>query len=181
MPEKFKFTKKVLQDITPLEKRKRYYDSDVAGLVCDVTPAGKKVFRVYKRLKHQSSPLSVTLGSFPELTIEQARQSARETLNKIVNKQNPNTETRKQLEKLVIMKEVFLHYKSNKSLSDNTLRGYNQVMDCYLEDYREEPLIYFDENTVKKVHASITKRSKAQADLTMRFIRASDIPHQIQE
>ena len=47
MPEKFKFTKKVLQDITPLEKRKRYYDSDVAGLVCDVTPAGKKVFRVY--------------------------------------------------------------------------------------------------------------------------------------
>ena len=33
-------------------------------------------------------------------------------------------------------------------------------------------LIYFDENTVKKVHASITKRSKAQADLTMRFIRA---------
>ena len=34
MLEKFKFTKKVLQDITQLEKRKRYYDSDVAGLVC---------------------------------------------------------------------------------------------------------------------------------------------------
>ena len=172
MPEKFKFTKKVLQELTPQEKRKRYYDLDVAGLVCDVTPAGKKVFRVYKRLKHQSSPLSVTLGSFPELTIEQARQSARDTLNKIVNKQNPNIETRKQQEKLVTMKEVFLHYKVNKSLSVNTLRGYNQVMDCYLEDYREEPLIYFDENTVKKVHANITKRSKAQADLTMRFIRA---------
>lgn len=172
MSNKLKFTKAILTQLATPAKRTRYYDTDVAGLVCDVTPKGKKVFRVYKRLKHQSSPLSVTLGAFPDMTIEQARNSARETLNQIANRQDPNALAKEKQKELVTLDAVYRHYCQSKSLSESTLRGYQQVLTCYLEDYRYEPLVYFDEDTVKKVHKAISLRSKAQADLTMRFVRA---------
>lgn len=172
MQNKMKFNKKTLSEIVALETRQRYYDTDVAGLVLEVSPKGKKSFRVYKRLKNQASPLSVTLGDFPSLTIEQARESARKTLNDIVQKKNPNTISKIEQLQLITMQEVFDAYVANKKLTDSTVRGYSQVMTCYLEEHSTEPLIYFDEETVKQVHKTISQNSLAQADLTMRLIRA---------
>ena len=82
--KKFRFVKKVLAELPVTDKRTRYYDTDVAGLILEITPKGKRVFRVYKRMKTSDAPLSVTLGQFPDLTIEQARELAREKLNIIV-------------------------------------------------------------------------------------------------
>lgn len=172
MSNKFKFTKKVLEKLPTLEKRTRYYDLDVAGLTLDVNPTGKKVFRVYKRLKYKTSPLSITLGSFPDLTIEQARESARHNLNLIVRKQDPNMLQKVHEKANVTMRDVYNRYIANKILSDSTRRGYKQITTGYLVDYMDEPLLYFDEDTVKKVHKNLSSSSKAQADLTMRLVRA---------
>ena len=172
MQNKFKFNKKSLSDIGLPDTRKRYYDTDVAGLVLEVSPKGKKTFRVYKRLKNTTSPLSVTLGEFPALTVDQARESARKALNEIAQNKNPNTVAKLEKVQLISMQDVFNAYVSSKKLSAVTVRGYLQVLNCYLNEYKSEPLIYFNEDCVKHVHKAISNSSLAQADLTMRLIRA---------
>ena len=48
MPEKFKFTKKVLQEITPQEKRKRYYDQMLLVWFAMLHLRAKKYFEFTK-------------------------------------------------------------------------------------------------------------------------------------
>ncbi|WP_261924404.1 Arm DNA-binding domain-containing protein [Shewanella sp. NFH-SH190041] len=62
------------------EKRYRIADfghrESVNGLILEVLPSGKKVFRF--RGKHLGKDTSVTIGEFPAITIEQARRRAKQ-------------------------------------------------------------------------------------------------------
>ncbi len=53
---------------------KRYRLTDGAGLVLDITPAGKKVWRF--RYQRQGRDVAVTLGEYPAITLLEARQAA---------------------------------------------------------------------------------------------------------
>ena len=72
------------------EKRARYYDAQMPGLIIDVLPSNKKTFRVYKKLPGTQKPLSVTIGSFPSIPVEQARKQARKAMADIADGMNPN-------------------------------------------------------------------------------------------
>jgi hypothetical protein len=54
----------------------------------------------------------------------------------------------------------------------STIRGYHQVIDCYCKGYKEKLLKSTDETTIKKIHAIVSSKSQAQADLAMRVMRA---------
>lgn len=77
MAESFSFTKERLQALPLPESGTRvaYLDSKVAGLQLRVTATGVKTFSVYRRIKG-GRPERITLGRFPEMTIEQARKQA---------------------------------------------------------------------------------------------------------
>lgn len=68
--------------------RDTYHDLREPGLQVRVGPAGKKQFSVYKRTRN-SGPERVTLGAFPDITIEQARAKALEIRNAIAQGINP--------------------------------------------------------------------------------------------
>jgi hypothetical protein len=68
MKNSLRFTVKELASLEPAEKRTRYHDTGVDGLILEVYPSGTKSFRVYKRAKGAKSPSQVTLGTFPSLT-----------------------------------------------------------------------------------------------------------------
>ena len=72
----FNFTKKSLDDLPWPEKGKRLYvyDTRVRGLELMMTDQGTKSFKVYRKLNDK--PIRVTLGKYPEMTIEQARNEA---------------------------------------------------------------------------------------------------------
>ncbi|MDP2518733.1 tyrosine-type recombinase/integrase [Shimia thalassica] len=59
---------------TAKPRDKRYRMSDGGGLVMDITPAGKKVWRY--RLQNDGKDSVVTLGTYPELGLLDARQAA---------------------------------------------------------------------------------------------------------
>ncbi|MEI7869900.1 MAG: tyrosine-type recombinase/integrase [Candidatus Methylumidiphilus sp.] len=59
-------------------KRATYHDTKVNGLQLRISSTGIKTFSLYRWLKGDAKPERVTLGRFPDMTIEQARiESAR--------------------------------------------------------------------------------------------------------
>ena len=91
----FNFTKKSLDALPWPEKGKRLYvyDTRVRGLEMMVTDQGTKSFKVYRKLNDK--PVRVTLGKYPEMTIEQARNEAQKIITEMLKGKNPNEEKKK--------------------------------------------------------------------------------------
>ena len=85
----FNFTKKVLDTIELPSTGKRYYfyDTKIRGLELMVTEQGTKSFKVYR--KFNGKPVRVTLGKYPEMTVENARNEAQSVIAKMLKGSNP--------------------------------------------------------------------------------------------
>ena len=109
MSNKFNFTKAAIESLNiPKEKRQTYHDLKIVGLQIRVTPTGVKTFSVFRRVKN-GSPIRITLGKYPDLTIEQARRQASEINAQIANKENPIDAIRKNKQELTL-DELFKEY-----------------------------------------------------------------------
>lgn len=77
MSKKVNFTKTLIESVKPPAQGERLVliDSKTAGLQCRITPTGVKTFSVYRRVKG-GRPERVTLGKFPDMTVEMARTEA---------------------------------------------------------------------------------------------------------
>lgn len=84
------FTKDALTAIKlPKEgSRTVYHDSKTIGLQLRVTPSGVKTFSYFRRIKN-GNPERITLGRFPDLTIENARIKAARLNAAIAEGSNP--------------------------------------------------------------------------------------------
>jgi hypothetical protein len=84
------FTVAALKAIPPAQAGKRvtYHDVREPGLQLRVGPTGKKQFSVFKRTKN-GGPERITIGAFPDVTIEQARAKALQVRNAIAQGLNP--------------------------------------------------------------------------------------------
>ncbi|CAH9062352.1 hypothetical protein PSECIP111951_02672 [Pseudoalteromonas holothuriae] len=169
---KFRFTESALDKLTPQKKRIRYSDTQLQGLVLDITPQGRRSFRVYKKIPGRTAPVSVTLGTYPSISLEAARKMARKAMADIAEGVNPNDTKRQFRAASVKLIEAYNAFLRARTLSPITVRGYNQVMGCYISDWQQKRLADITEAQVYKRHTEITQRSKAQADLTMRTLRA---------
>jgi len=74
--ERFNFTKKKLDDLTPGDERYTVYDLRVNDLGLLVQPTGHKAFFWFRKVR--GYPTWLTIGTFPDLTVEQARLQASE-------------------------------------------------------------------------------------------------------
>lgn len=87
---RFNFTKEALTGL-PLPaggQRAIYHDAKTTGLQIRVTSTGVRTFSLYRRIKG-GQPARVTLGRFPEMTIEQARKLAARVNSEIKEGANP--------------------------------------------------------------------------------------------
>ncbi|GGI72062.1 integrase [Shewanella hanedai] len=86
------FTKRSFEQLEKPLKRYRIHDygqkSSVKGLILDVLPSGKQIFRF--RRKHLGKDVTVSLGYFPNITIENARKLALKHASDLSQGQNPN-------------------------------------------------------------------------------------------
>ncbi len=110
----FNFTKRTI-DALPLPetgKRLYVYDTNIRGLELMVTHQGSKSFKVYR--KFNDKPVRVTLGKYPEMSIEQARNEAQNVISVMIKGRNPNDEKRK-LRSETTFSEMFSLYMENYS------------------------------------------------------------------
>ena len=90
MPDRIKFTKsRVAAFPQPATGRATYYDETVQKLALRVTAAGSRTFYVVKRAGAEMVWLK--LGTFPDMTVERAREEAEKALGDFAADQNPAT------------------------------------------------------------------------------------------
>ena len=75
-----------VRKIKPLEKKKRY--ADEKGLYLEVTPSGGRFWRLKYRFNGRESTL--TIGSYPEISLAQARRARDEARIQLYNNIDPN-------------------------------------------------------------------------------------------
>ena len=155
--------------ITALTEHGEYKDTDLKGLSLRVRQ-NSKVFQIRKKVNGKD--IRVKIGEFPALNVKQAKDKALELLSLIAQGINPNELRKEHANMGVTLETVFNDYLSSRELKPNTLRGYKQIMNCYLSDWLKRPLIQLNEDEAIKLHRDISKRSKAQADYMGRLLRA---------
>lgn len=167
--ERFKFSKSVLLALALPEagKRRTVYDTETSKLALRITAAGSKTFYVVKRTG--PSIAWVKLGSFPDMTVEQASKEAKLIIGEFAAGANPAT-AKKAVRKEPPFLEVFEKFIEQKRkrdgtyLSDRTKRDYRDVMRLYLEPIKSRKLSQITRSEVKAIHARVTKKSATQAD-----------------
>ena len=85
-----------VRKIKPLDKKKRY--SDEKGLYLEVTPSGGRFWRLKYRFNGRESTL--TIGSYPEITLAQARRARDEARIQLYNNIDPNAIKNARLQQL---------------------------------------------------------------------------------
>ena len=88
-----KFTTKLIESAKPKKgQRTDYWDSDLRRLGLRVSTSGRKVWIVMYRRASDGKKRRYTLGTFPLMSLGEARQSALEVLTKVEKGDDPATE-----------------------------------------------------------------------------------------
>ena len=101
VPQSVRISFKMLTDaqvrkIKPLDKKKRY--SDEKGLYLEVTPSGGRFWRLKYRFNGRESTL--TIGSYPEISLAQARRARDEARIQLYNNIDPNAVKNQRLQQM---------------------------------------------------------------------------------
>ena len=152
-------------------QQKRYYDTATKGFGIRITKGGVKAYFIEKRIDNKTHRL--TIGRWPDLTLEQAKGRAYELFNKIANGINPIAEKQEQQIRSFTLEQVFNDYiATGKSLATRTVAAYRGIVQLYLKDWQHKPIAGITREMVSQKHISIGSHSKAQANLTMQLLGA---------
>ncbi|MCH7378022.1 Arm DNA-binding domain-containing protein [Aeromonas sp. MR19] len=172
---KLKFTKTALLSLAPPEsgKRSTVYDTEVQKLAVRITAAGSRTFYIVKRAG--ASIAWIKLGSFPEMTVEQARNEAQKILGEFAAGANPAAARRAIREEpsFAEMFEQFLVEKRKRDgtpIGERTKRDYRDTLRMYLEPIKSKKLSHITRADIKALHTKTTKKSAAQADRALAIV-----------
>ncbi|TKT93325.1 tyrosine-type recombinase/integrase [Dyadobacter frigoris] len=146
MSKKINFTKSVIENATsPKNTRLVLHDTKIVGLQCRVGSTGVKTFCVFKRIRG-GAPERITLGRFPDLTIENARRMALIISSEIASGANP-AQVKRAHKAEMTFKELFEDYLEKHAKFKS--RTWEKDLGRF-KYYLEKPL-------GKKRHSQITK------------------------
>lgn len=168
------FTVKMLDNLPNAKpgKRPMYHDDKVKGLSLRITDRGVKSFFVRQRTN--GTPRMNTLGRYPAMTIDQARDTARKVLNSFSAGINPRDEKRDKNTHSIRLNQVMDNYitSRNKNLKQKTIDDYRILFNGFLSEWKNKELNSITRDMVEKKHILIGKKSIYRANGTMRLLRA---------
>jgi integrase len=128
-----RFNKSTLANLVAAGNQVIIKDSEIAGLKFKVG-ARRSVFQFEKRIKgKRCAPITFSIGAFPALSIEEARQEARRLANLCEKGIDPRKEKDLQNEEPVLFSEVLERFfMVKKGLAIKTLKTYNDIVKSYV-------------------------------------------------
>lgn len=152
--------------------QKRYYDDTLKGFGVRVTSGGTKAFFVEKLIERKLC--RITLGRYPELTVEMAKNEAKKLLGQIAMGIDPVAEKRTAQMRQVTLNDVFNDYlQVRKSLKQTTITNYKQILNKAFSNWGDNPLISITKDKIAKQHEKLGHaHGEAYANLAMRILRA---------
>jgi integrase len=147
------FIKKSLEAIKPSNKPTTYHDLNKKGLKLIVHPSGVKTFVLYRKIS--GKPERITIGHFPEITIEQARRQVDILNSKIAQGINPNAE-KKAIRAEITLGELFDQYleRHAKVYKKSWLEDQDQF-NRHLANWKNKKLSVISKVNIQKLHADI--------------------------
>lgn len=167
----YKLTKSIIDSIPYPDSGQVFYrDAELKGFGLRVG-TGSKVYIAEGKVDGKT--VRVTIGRHGVFTAEQARQEAKGILGMVAKGINPNDVAKTKKAKSVTLAEVYQAYcKARSSLKARTLYDYDRILNTYLADWKTKSLTDIGKDMIERKHREIGERSPAQANLTMRFVRA---------
>ncbi|SFK66041.1 Site-specific recombinase XerC [Nitrosomonas aestuarii] len=168
-----KITKSYVDKLsTPATGQAFVRDMELKGFAVRITSTGAKSFILEKRIDGKVKRM--TLGRYPELTVEQARKEAHKLLGHIATGRNPIAEKKQEVLKSTTLKQAFDDFvRVRKNLKERTLYDYRRLMKVAFVDWQDKALTNISKDMVTKQHAKIgAERGEAYANLSMRFLRS---------
>jgi integrase len=163
---RFNFTKSTLDSLSLPQpgKRAEYHDAKVPGLRCRHTSNGTKTFSVVVWHRTRQKPLRETLGTYPTLGIEQARQEARKRLGLLAQGVDLAEERRKAKQRVTFTGMFSDYYEQHALPKKRTAKEDLANFDRYLRHALGPRLASeITKGDVASVHASITRGGAAIA------------------
>jgi integrase len=176
-PNHQKLTKTLLSGLAAPEAGKRLtiYDTQTPKLAMRMTHTGVRAFYIVKRLG--GAMVWLKLGTFPDMTVEQARNEAGKVLGEFAKGDNPAAVKRAVRAELTFSQafDAFLAGKRKRDgspISDKTKRDYSDLLRLYLGGIKDKKLSEIERTEIKAVHIKTTKKSAAQADRVVAVVSA---------
>ena len=146
-------------------KRLYFYDTGQPGLSLCITPAGTKSFQLQAWDKTRGKSVTKTLGKYPAMAINQARQMAADLLSS-VNDGIDVIEAAKAVKNEDTFADIFtrwleIHAKPHKKSWDEDERRYHLYIE---ESLGSKQLSWFSPEKIRKWHADITKMNKQRGE-----------------
>lgn len=155
---KFNFTKACLDalELPPKGKYSYYYDAKLRGLAIRVSSFGVKTFVVYKKL--DKKPERMTVGRYPDLSIDQARRKAAEINASIAKGENPNDKKRQERDEITLgaafSEYIARHSKPHKI----TWKEDEAQFQRYLSPWSERKLSKITRGDIQKLHQEMGQK-----------------------
>ena len=109
--------------------QKRYMDDTLKGFGIRVTSSGYKAFIIEKTINGKQS--RITIGPYPNLTVEQAKREAQKMLGEVATGKDPLEQKRIVLSEKILLGEAFENYinapRSKGPLSKKTVYDYRRL------------------------------------------------------
>lgn len=156
---RFRFTMARIEALPLPEpgKRDTYHDTKISGLQLRVSHTGTKTFSFYRRIKH-GEPQRITLGKFPDLTVDAAEHKALELSLAIARNENPAKALRDKKEELTFGKLFFeyleRHSKPNKRTWQEDESKYKQYLEKKIGKMKATEI---DRKDIASIHSAITR------------------------
>ena len=176
-PEKFNFTKKLL-DKLPLPtggQRAYFYDAQTRGLTIAVSPAstkspaGKKVFVLYRFIA--GKPERLTIGPYPDISVERARGEAARLNGLIARGENPASQKRLVRDESTLGELFTAYLEHHAKPFKKTWLDDEQMFNFYLNGWRLKKLSDIRHVDVVKLHAHTgTKSGPYSANRLVRLL-----------
>jgi integrase len=172
MANNFNFTQQRIEKLPIPEKdRKDYYDTEVSKLICRVSSTGNKSFCVLKRMANGKLQ-RVTLGKFPDVSVNDARKMAQSALTGLAQGINPTEKKRTDKIKKMTLSELMAKYIEQKGLklSSGTAADYQKKLNEGFPDWLDKPVNTITREMVAARHKNLPGNSVTK-DNKMRILR----------
>jgi len=171
MPQ-LRLTKRNIDQIArPASGQILYYDDQLRGFGLRV---GTKSSAFFAERQVQRRTVRATIGPYPIISPEVARQKAMGLLADMVAGNNPNVAKRRADVSALTVSEAFeAFFTARTKLSANTTPNYRRSIDLYLKEWRSKPITSITSDMVIALHRDLSdKRGGTTANSVMRHLRS---------
>ncbi len=151
---KANLTKRFVEKLAPPPRGRLYVNDEATpGLQLVVTPTGHRSFYSYRKISGR--PERVLLGSFPDLTIEQARKAAAVVNGQIAKGENPQ-ERRRKMRGTSTFEVLFQRYMERHAKARKRSWKEDQgQFDRYLKSWSDRKLYEIKRGDVQAMHRHV--------------------------